>query len=155
LTVARIIVLDTGPLGLAATSPNNNAKAAACQAWLTTIRATGAWIVIPAVTDFEVRRELVRVGLVPSIARLDTIKARYTYLTPSEEAWEMAAELWALVRNAGVPTAGPKDLDADTIIAGQALTVSQPGDDVTIASDNVRHMHRFPGIDARDWPTIT
>jgi hypothetical protein len=155
LTVARIIVLDSGPIGLAAMSPNNNAAAAACQAWLSTIDANGAEVVIPAVADFEVRRELVRLGLGPSIIRLDGLKARYDYVTPGEEAWEKAADLWALVRRVGLPTAGPKDLDADAIIAGQTLTVGQPGDIVTLATSNLNHMSRFPGLDARDWPTIT
>jgi predicted nucleic acid-binding protein len=154
LSVARIIMLDSGPIGLAAMSPNNNAKAAACQAWIVAIHAAGADVIIPAVADFEVRRELVRLGLGPSIIRLDNLKARYNYLTPAEVAWAKAAELWALVRAAGVPTAGPKDLDADAIIAGQALTIGQPGDVVTLATGNVHHMARFPGLDAQDWPTI-
>jgi hypothetical protein len=34
--------------------------------------------VISEVADYEVRRELVRAGKTPSVARLDTLKATYT-----------------------------------------------------------------------------
>jgi hypothetical protein len=40
-------------------------------------------------------------------------------------------------------------------IAGQALTAGGPGDTVTVATNNVGHFGRFPGMDARDWPAIT
>jgi predicted nucleic acid-binding protein len=153
--VARIIVLDSGPLGLAAMSPNNNPRAAACQAWLAAVEAAGADVLVSAVSDFEVRRELIRGGLGPGLARLDGLVARFGYLTPGEEAWGKAAELWAAARAAGKPTAGPKDLDADAIIAGQALTVGQAGDVVTVATTNARHLARFPGLDAREWAAVS
>ena len=42
----------------------------------------------------------------------------------------------------------------DAILAGCAATVGRPGDEVIIASSNVRHLSRFPGIDAREWTSI-
>jgi hypothetical protein len=44
--------------------------------------------------------------------------------------------------------------NADTILAGCAATVGRPGDEVIIVSSNVRHLSRFPGIDAREWTSI-
>jgi hypothetical protein len=62
--------------------------------------------------------------------------------------------LWALVRNAGVATADPHALDGDAILAGQVLTALKDGDSAVIATGNVRHLARFPGIDARPWESI-
>jgi toxin FitB len=59
-----------------------------------------------------------------------------------------AAELWAFLRQTGVPTASPDALDADAILAGQ------PADTVTIATTNLAHLNRFPGIDAQTWDQI-
>jgi hypothetical protein len=70
-------------------------------------------------------------------------------------AMRRAAEFWALVRQSGVPTADPHALDADCILAAQASLLAGPGDTVTIASNNVRHLVRFPGIAAEDWEKIT
>jgi hypothetical protein len=66
----------------------------------------------------------------------------------------MAAEFWASLRQAGVPTASPDALDADAILAGQAALLGQPGDTVTIATTNRAHLNRFPGIDARIWDQV-
>jgi len=66
-----------------------------------------------------------------------------------------AAVLWAAVRNAGLMTAHPTALDGDAILAAQTILVADSGDVVTIATDNPRHLSRFPGIDARPWRSIT
>jgi hypothetical protein len=57
-------------------------------------------------------------------------------------------------RRTGIPTAHPQALDADCILAAQATLLGGPGDIVTIASRNVRHLARFPGVDARPWESI-
>ena len=64
-----------------------------------------------------------------------------------------AAELWALVRSAGLPTAAPDALDGDCILAAQAMLAAGPVDTVTVATDNLGHLSRF--VDARLWETIT
>jgi len=76
-------------------------------------------------------------------------------LAVSPAAWDRAADFWAIVRNAGIPTSGPDDLDADAILGGMAATVGGPGDVVTIPTTNVRHLSRFPSIDVREWATIS
>ena len=65
-----------------------------------------------------------------------------------------AAEYWAVVRRAGQPTADPKELDADAILAAQASRAGDPGDEVLIATTNTGHLARFPGISARSWEQI-
>ena len=63
-----------------------------------------------------------------------------------------AAELWADARRRGRPTSGPRALDADSILAAQALLLAGPGDSVTIATENVGHLGQF--ADARPWANI-
>jgi hypothetical protein len=111
-------------------------------------------LVIPAIADYEVRRELSRLGATVKLRRLDALRARFGCLAISNVALDQAAEFWAHLRQGGLPTTGDEDLDADAILAGQAATVGMPGDIVTIATTNVRHLGRFPGIDAREWSTI-
>lgn len=135
--------------------PQGKPPADACRAWIKALEASGAVVVIPAVVDYEVRRELLRAGFSAAVLRLDGLKTQFLYLPVSEAAWNRAAEFWALLRNMGLPTAGPQELDGDAILAGQALTVGRPGDIVTIATTNVGHMARFPGVDAQPWATIT
>ncbi len=149
----RIVVLDSGPLGLAAMSPVRP-DAVRCHAWLLALEMAGVLVAVPEVADYETRRELIRAGITGGIARLDALKKRFLYLPITTGAMLRAAELWAAVRVLGVPTAAPDALDGDCIVAAQALTASGPGDVVSIATKNVGHFGRFPGVDARVWDTI-
>jgi predicted nucleic acid-binding protein len=151
--VARIVLLDSGPLGLACSRPGIP-QVDRCHAWLLALEAASVEIIIPAIADYEVRRELLRLGATTKLKNLDVLRARFDYLDISGVALDRAAAFWALLRQGGLPTAGPDDLDADAILGGMAATVGQPGDTVTIATTNVRHLGRFPGIDAQLWSTI-
>jgi predicted nucleic acid-binding protein len=141
--VARIIILDSGPLGLAARRPGL-AQVQQCLAWLNALDQAGATIAIPEIADFEVRRELLRARITSGIGRLDRLKAQSLYLPITTAAMLRAAEFWADVRQRGVPTASPDALDADCILAGMAATALDPGDTVTIATNNMIHLGRFP-----------
>jgi hypothetical protein len=55
--MARIILLDSTPLGLAC-RPRGHTRGDACRRWLDTIRLSGNLVVIPEIADFEVRREM-------------------------------------------------------------------------------------------------
>jgi hypothetical protein len=138
--VSYLIPLDSGVIGLLCSSPLIP-EAAACRAWLASSETSGRVIVIPAITLYELR--------------LETLcnSTRSAEVTP--EAWLKAAEFWALVRSAGKPTADPHALDGDAILAGVAATIGTLGDLVTIATSNVGHLSRFPGVDARRWELIS
>ena len=150
--MARIILLDAGVIGLLVSSPHlpNVAEGIA---WVTAF-AGRADVTLPDVTAFEVRRELIRIGSATKLARLANLRSRLTRVEVTEDAWIKASEFWALVRQSGKPTASPDALDADAILAGVAASVGLPGDDVVIATTNVRHLSLFPGVDAREWKTI-
>ena len=61
----------------------------------------------------------------------------------------------ARARQREIPTACPGSLDADCVLAGMAASAFDPGDVVTVATNNPVHLVRFPGIDARDSRTDT
>jgi predicted nucleic acid-binding protein len=151
--VARLVLLDAGPLGLAVSRPGTP-QVDRCRVWLTHLEFSAATLVIPAIADYEVRRELSRLGAMTKLRRLDALRLRFGCLDISAEALDQAAAFWAHLRRGGLPTAGDVDLDSDAILAGQAATLGMPGDVVTIATTNVRHLGRFPGIEAREWSTI-
>lgn len=43
----------------------------------------------------------------------------------------------------------------DRLLAAQASLLGEPGGMVTIATTNVGHLARFPGVHAEPWPGIT
>lgn len=154
--MARLILLDSGPLGLIVRAPSKP-QFIRCNNWLNTIAAAGAAVYIPEIAHYEVRRELVRIRAVGSLRRLDYAldpSSGFKHLTLSTDTIIKAAEFWAFLRQTDVPTASPDALDADAILAGQAALVGQPGDTVTIATTNLAHLSRFPGIDAQTWDQI-
>jgi predicted nucleic acid-binding protein len=97
---------------------------------------------------------LLRVGIPAGIQRLDALLADLSYAPITRPTMRLAAEYWAHVRRAGLPTAPDPSLDADCIVAAQASLVTGLGDLMTIATKNPSHLARFPGIDARTWETI-
>jgi predicted nucleic acid-binding protein len=152
--VGRIILLDAGPLGLATGQPRKP-QVIHFDIWVTTLELTGVDVFVPEIADYEVRRELMRIGATAGLRRLDALQSRYTYLPITSGAMRRAAEFWADVRRRGVPTAAPDALDADCILAGQAVSITATGNPVTIATTNITHLSRFPSVDAQDWTTIT
>ena len=118
------------------------------------LEAAGDLIVIPAIADYEVRRELIRLGASTRLRNLNELRLRFDSLDITSEALERAAEFWALLRRTGLPTAGDEALDGDAILAGRAAKMGQPEDSVLIATTNVRHLTRFPNVDAQPWESI-
>jgi hypothetical protein len=151
--VARIIVLDAGPLGIASKA-RGKPDGDRCRAWIQGLNALGASVVVPEIADYEVRRELVRVGAMSAVGWLEMLESTLEYDQITTPAMRLASDLWALVRQAGRPTADPHALDGDCILAAQTLVVGRPGDVVSIATTNPIHLSRFPGVDAQLWYTI-
>ena len=150
----RLIILDTGTLGLL-THPGAQPAALACRKWAQGHLVAGTRVILPGIVDYELRRELIRAGKTAGLRRLDAARAGFKFDPVTQAAIDKAADLWAAVRNAGLATAHPAALDGDAILAAQTILAALPGDVVTIATHNARHLSRFPGIDARPWPSIT
>lgn len=149
----NLAFLDAGPLGRIS-NPKATPENLRCRAWARSLVAVGWRVVVPEIADYEVRRELIRAGAAAGLARLDLVKAGFHYAPLTTDAMLRAAELWADVRNRNLPTAAPEALDGDAILAAQALVAAGPGDLVFVATTNVGHLGRFPGIDARLWDQI-
>ena len=147
------IVLDSGPLGLLAQRPGL-AIADACRAWLERHVQAGVRALVPEIADYEVRRELIRLGNVAAIARLDTFNSAVfdRYLALTTTSMRQAAVFWADARKRGLPTADPKELDGDVIVAAQALTCSFPPADLVVATTIPIHLSRFVKADL--WSNI-
>ena len=134
-----------------ATNPRHSAKNAACAQWLQSLVMAGLRVVVPEIADYEVRRELLRANKVKGIAKLDTLASLLEYLPITTAAMRQAALFWAQARQQGQPTAADKALDADMILAAQAVTLGEP--DVVIATTNVGHLSRV--APAELWQNVT
>ncbi|MEO0853288.1 MAG: PIN domain-containing protein [Cyanobacteria bacterium J06648_11] len=142
--MSRVIVLDSGPIGLV-TNPKDSPERTACNQWLQEHLKFGNRIVVPEIADYEVRRELLRANKVKGLTRLDRLIALLDYVSISTASMRLAAELWAQARQQGQPTAGDKTIDADMILVAQAMTLDVR--DVAIATTNVGHLSRFIAAD--------
>jgi predicted nucleic acid-binding protein len=147
--VTSVVLLDSGPLGLLCHS-RRSAVTVACKQWLASLLAAGRRVIVPEITDYEVRRELLRIGRKTAVIRLDALAQATEYLPLTTTAMRLAAELWAQARQQGQPTAGDNTIDADMILAAQALTLGAPA---LIATTNVGHLSRFVAADF--WQNIS
>nr|WP_202950695.1 nucleic acid-binding protein [Pseudanabaena sp. PCC 6802] len=123
-----------------------------CQLWLKALLQRGERVAIPEISDYEVRRELLRADLLRSLRRLDSLKQPLDYIPIQTDTMLLAAELWAEARKTGQPTADPKALDGDMILCAQARLLCGEVTEVIVATTNVAHLSRF--ITALDWQFV-
>jgi predicted nucleic acid-binding protein len=139
----RYRFLDTGPLGLACRRPNpgdvNLIHLCVSALW----SSEGVTVVLPEIADYELRRELIRIGATGSLRILNSLRNKLRFLEINTKAMSRAAELWALARGTGLQTADDTSLDGDVILAAQALEFTGIGDDLVVITDNNKHLARF------------
>ena len=116
--MSRVILLDANPLGLV-TNPKGSDEAHRCKVWLAELAAAGVQFMVPEGADYEVRRELLRVGRRGGLNRLDNLSRKTEFLPVTRAVWLRAAELSAQARNEGYATANDSALDCDVILAAQ------------------------------------
>ena len=141
-----IILLDASPLGRIS-NPSATSANLECYNWMESLITAGYRVIVPEIADYEVRRELLRAEKTRGLARLDLLKNTLDYSPITTDIMLKAAELWAQARNQGTPTADPKALDCDVILAAQAL--AEGG---IVATENVGHLSLF--VEAEDWRDI-
>jgi len=112
----------------------------------------GVWVVVPEVTDYEVRRELLRLGDARSVDRLDTMR-QLGYEPITTPIMRRAAQLWAELRRQGRPLADRHALDADVILAATALELVERGHEVMVATSNQRHLEGL--VPSARWEDLT
>ena len=121
----RIVLLDTGPLGMVSyPRPNRDVVE-----WIKNLLQSGAGILVPEIADYEVRRELLRAKKTKGIKRLDDLTRTMGYVPITDEA-----------------------LDGDAILAGQAVTLDIGADELVIATTNMKHLSQFAS--AKIWSDI-
>ncbi len=92
--MSRVVFLDAGPLGLL-TNPARSPEVKAVNLWADRLLAAGHGLIVPAITDFEVRRELERASRIRGLARLDAFNMAEPgrYLSLADTALRLAAKL--------------------------------------------------------------
>lgn len=150
--MARIIVLDSGPLGEACRR-RDSPDVERLRYWLAWTRANGAIVAIPEIADYEVRRGLILAGLSEGVRRLDELRDELGFHIPiSTDSMRKAAELWGDARRRGTATDDDREIDADVILAAQALRFYGLSDEMVVATCNERHLSRY--LDAHPWRDI-
>lgn len=144
-----VVVLDSGPLGMIV-HPGGPSEVDACQQWFSDLVEAGVRIALPEIVDYEVRRELMRLGKTTSLLTLDGLGATLEYVPLTTAAMRQASAFWAQVRRQGKPTTDAQALDVDVILAAQALSLDTS--DLVIATTNVGHLSRF--VSASLWRDI-
>jgi predicted nucleic acid-binding protein len=144
--MTMIVLLDASPLGRI-TNPIASKINKECYEWMESLILKGDQVFVPEIADYEIRGELLRADKKQGIARLDIIKNNIGYLPLTTAIMLKAAELWAQSRKMGKPTADPKALDCDVILAAQALDVG-----AKIATENIGHLSQF--VEAKHWRDI-
>ena len=150
--MSDIILLDAGPLGLI-TNPRASKENRECNLWMQSQLRKGVWVLVPDISDYEVRRELLRANKTNGISRLDQLIEAVGYAPISTEVLRRAASFWAQARQMGRPTAPDVALDGDMILAAHSEVLSDAGHQVVVATTNVKHLELF--VDARLWRDIT
>jgi len=150
--MSRIVLLDSGPLGIVTNPKATSPLYQEGKLWLQSLPQKGYIVMLPEIADYEVRRELIRAGKLAGIQRLDELKSQLPYRPLTTEVMLLAAQLWADARMRGRPTAEASALDGDVILAAQAILEANEGHEVIIATTNVGHLSQF--VDAREWRLI-
>lgn len=152
--MSRVVVFDSGVLGLVTKPNKKTVEDRAAAQWAMDLLAAGNQIVVPAIADYEVRRELVRISSTRGLAALDAWNAGEPgrFLDLSNADLRLACQLWAQARNAGTPTADPKELDGDVIISAQARGLGLTPPAYIVATTNVGHLSLFVPADL--WTNI-
>ncbi|MEA5509337.1 PIN domain-containing protein [Crocosphaera sp. UHCC 0190] len=148
----RIILLDTGIVGIISNPKASSSEAKNCQQWFKRLLNKGEHFILPEIVDYEIRRELLRANKSQGLKRLDELKQIITYLPLNTEVILLAAQFWANARNQGKPTADNHSLDGDVILAAQARYEALKGYSVVIVTTNTKHLSLF--VDARLWQEI-
>ena len=159
-----IVLIDTGVLGLLCNpNPSNSKEARECLEWLDSLLMKSRRPISSEICEYELRRNLVQEKLKnssslsrKSLQILDSFHDNGfpEFLPISRDVLIEAANIWAKVRVSGQPTSTKENLDADCIIGAhyRLLKEESPGQDVVIATTNIKHLSRFSN--AMTWREI-
>lgn len=148
------IILDSFPASCAGRLIGNpESISGQCRQWVDDCENAGHALMVPAIVYYECLRELELRKATGQIVRLKNYCLDPERFIPLATAHlERAAKMWAYVRSVGQTTADPHALDADVILAAQALSLGVPKSNFVIATTNPGHLSRF--VPAQLWSDI-
>ena len=149
-----IIILDTFPTSSVSKREGRKPTLSDhCHKWVDNCEYAGHTILVPAVSYYEALRELEQRQALSQMVRLKEfclLPTRFMPLTTIH--LEAAAKLWGDARRGGRPTSSNDALDADVIIAAQALSLGLTRSEYVVATTNVSHLSRYVPCD--EWTNI-
>lgn len=138
-------MLDSGPLGrLTHADYSRNRET---RAWLAALLDREVAVFLPEIADYEVRWNLIVEDLTGSLANLDALPSLVSYVPITTADMRKAANLWAKSSKTSRSVGDPKELNADVILAAQAIRLG-----AVIATDNIGHLAQF--TDAKLWASL-
>jgi hypothetical protein len=140
--MTKAVLVDSTPLGQI-THPKIKPE---IRNWLRAINEQGIDLLIPEIVDYELRRQLILDNREKSIRRLNSL-IRDRLILIDRETLLKACDLWAWVRRQGLPTADKQNIDGDVILVAQAILQKKFYDEVSIVTENVKHISRFSSYD--------
>jgi predicted nucleic acid-binding protein len=140
--MTRILLLDTGPLGLI-THPKASQESDRCNKWMRFQLIKGTRVLVPGISDYELRREMLLVGNNRGIIKLDALREAIGFAPITVTVMDQAAKFWAQARKMGKPTSSDPALDGDMILSAHAWVISREGHEVLVATTNVKHLGLF------------
>lgn len=121
--------------------------------WVIDCEAAGHRVLVPAISYYEVLRDLEQRQATGQIARLKAFCLQpQRFLSITTDHLETAARLWGRSRRTGLPTADPHALDSDSILAAQALSLGIADPGLIVATTNPAHISRYVSADL--WTNI-
>ena len=155
-----IVFLDSNILGLI-NSGSTSPEPIACNRWFYDLFRKAS-VVSSELCLYEVRRGLLKASLqadnkpVPGLQGLQELEAEswVEFLVADRQVLNIAAELWAKAAASGQTSRSDKDIDIDIIISAhyQILVDEYPGQQVIVATKNLKHLSRF--CTAANWQDI-
>lgn len=149
-----IVFIDTTVLGAIVNPSPKSPEVQAIQSWARQMEFANHRLIVPAIVDYEQRREHLRRHAIASLTELDFFidKVPGRYLEITDSALKKAAQLWAEVRQRGLPTADVRALDCDILLAAQVLDLNLTNGSFTVATDNIGHLSRV--VPCQRWNNI-
>ena len=147
----RLVFLDSGPLGMLS-HPHGNPLVLRCQQWALDLIAAGVRVVVPEIADYEVRRKLLHLGATVGACPAGPAQVGFDY-APITDGRDAPGGRALGRREAGRAADVIPGCTGRGLHPGRpGVLAADPGDVVTVATDNVGHLGRF--VDARPWDQI-
>lgn len=106
---------------------------------------------VAEITEYELRRELLRSQRYRSNNRLGSYYLTERIIPIDRGSLLKASESWAEQRNLGMPTASNERIDIDTIMVAQSISLIGLFDEVIILTSDAEDIYRFTNYGIKVW----